>query len=57
MSETTLIDPGKVRAYLATYYRIGRIDQDIVLNIGKRSDPLAALFTCRNIDCGAFVTA
>ena len=57
MSETTQIHPDKVRAYLATDYRIGHTDQDIVLNIGKRSDPLAALFTCRNIDCGAFLTA
>lgn len=57
MTETTQIHPDKVRAYLATDYRIGHTDQDIVLTIGERSDPLAALFNCRNIDCGAFLTA
>ena len=57
MSEATLIHPDKVRAYLTTDYRIGHTDRDIVLTIGERSDPLAALFTCRNIDCGAFLTA
>ena len=57
MSETTQIRPDKVRAYLATVYRLGHTDQDIALTIGVRSEPLAALFTCRNLDCGAFLTA
>jgi hypothetical protein len=43
MSETTQIHPDKVRAYLATDYRLGHTSQDIVLNIGKRSERLAAL--------------
>jgi hypothetical protein len=57
MSETTQIHPDKVRAYLATDYRLGHTDQDIVLNIGKRSDRLAALFADRSVSCGAFLTA
>ena len=57
MSETTQIHPDKVRAYLATDYRLGHTDQDIVLNIGKRSERLAALFAASGVDCGAFLTA
>jgi len=44
MSATTQIHPDKVRAVLATSYRIGHTAQDIVLTIGQRSDRLAALF-------------
>ncbi len=57
MSETTQIHPEKVRAYLATSYRIGHTAQDIVLTIGQRSDRLAALFASSDVDCGAFLTA
>lgn len=38
------IHPDKIRAYLATNYRIGHTAQAIILNIGKRSDRLAMLF-------------
>ena len=44
MSETTQIHPDKVRAFMATDYRLGHTDQDIVLTIGKNSGRLAALF-------------
>ena len=57
MSATTQIHPDKVRAYLATSYRIGHTAQDIVLTIGQRSERLAALFASSDVDCGAFLTA
>ena len=57
MAETTQIQPDKVRAYLATDYRLGHTAQDIVLTIGKRSDRLAALFATKGVSCGAFLTA
>ena len=57
MSETTQIHPDKVRAYLATDYRLGHTDQDIVLNIGRRSERLFALFAASGVACGAFLTA
>lgn len=57
MSETTQIHPDKVRAYLATDYRIGHTAQDIVLTIGQRSERLAALFAAHGVSCGAFLTA
>ena len=57
MSETTQIHPDKVRAYLASDYRLGHTDQDIVLTIGKRSERLATLFAARGVNCGAFITA
>jgi hypothetical protein len=57
MSETTQIHPDKVRAYLATDYRLGHTPQDIVLIIGKRSERLAALFAGNGVHCGAFLTA
>jgi hypothetical protein len=53
----TCIHPEKLRAYLATAYRLGHTDQEIVLTIGQRSDPLAALFDGHGVDCGAFITA
>ena len=57
MSETTQIHPDKVLAYLATDYRLGHTDQDIVLTIGKHSERLAALFADSSVNCGAFLTA
>jgi hypothetical protein len=57
MTETTQIHCDKVRAYLATNYRLGHTAQDIVLNIGKRSERLAALFAANGVNCGAFLTA
>ena len=57
MSATTLIHPDKVRAYLATDYRLGHTDSDFVLTIGERSVPLAGLFAQCEADCGAFLTA
>ena len=57
MAETTQIQPDKVRAYLATAYRLGHAAQDIVLTIGQRSDRLAALFAAKGVNCGAFLTA
>jgi Protein of unknown function (DUF3293) len=57
MSETTQIHPGKVRAYMATDYRLGHTDQEIVLTIGQHSPRLAALFAINGVNCGAFLTA
>ena len=57
MSETTQIHPDKVRAYLATDYRLGHTEHDIILNIGVRSERLGALFTSSGVACGAFLTA
>ena len=57
MFETTQVHPDKVRAYLATDYRLGHTKQDIVLTIGKHSEPLAALFAGNGVNCGAFLTA
>ena len=57
MAETTQIQPDKVKAYLATDYRLGHAAQDIVLTIGQRSDRLAALFAAKGVNCGAFLTA
>ena len=57
MSETTQIHPDKVRAYLATDYRIGHTSQDIILTIGQRSERLAVLFAGNGVNCGAFLTS
>ena len=57
MFETTQIHPDKVKAYLATDYRLGHTAQDIVLTIGQRSERLAALFAAKGVNCGAFLTA
>ena len=57
MSETTQIHPDKVRAYLATDYRLGHTSHDIVLTTGQRSERLAVLFTASGVNCGAFLTA
>lgn len=57
MSETSQIHPDKVRAYMATDYRLGHTDQDIVLTISKHSERLATLFAGNGVNCGAFLTA
>ena len=57
MAETTQIHPDKVRAFLATDYRLGHTTQDIVLTIGQPSERLAALFISSGVACGAFITA
>ena len=57
MTAATQIHPDKVRAFLATDYRLGHTSQDIVLTIGRRSERLAALFAGNGVDCGAFLTA
>jgi hypothetical protein len=57
MTAATQIHPDKVRAYLATDYRIGHTAQDIVLTIGQCSERLAVLFAVTGVDCGAFLTA
>ena len=57
MTAATQIHPDKVRAFMATDYRIGHTSQDIVLTIGQRSERLAALFAANGVDCGAFLTA
>jgi hypothetical protein len=57
MADMTQIHPDKVRAYLATDYRLGHTEHDIILNIGKRSARLAAMFTSSGVACGAFLTA
>jgi hypothetical protein len=57
MAETTQIHPDKLRAYLATDYRLGYTPHDIVLTIGQRSERLAALFAGSGVNCGAFLTA
>ena len=57
MADSTQIHPDKVRAYLATDYRIGHTAQDIVLTIAQPSARLAAVFADNGVDCGAFLTA
>jgi hypothetical protein len=57
MAGTTQIHPEKVRAYLATNYRLGHTEHDITLNLGVRSARLATLFTSSGVACGAFLTA
>jgi hypothetical protein len=57
MSAATRVHPDKLRAYLATDYRLGHTSRDIVLNIGQRSETLAALFVTHGVECGAFLTA
>lgn len=57
MTAATQIHSDKVRAYLATDYRIGHTAQDIVLNISHHSKRLAALFAGNDVNCGAFLTA
>ena len=57
MYESTQIHPDKVRAYLATDYRLGHSAEDIILTVGHRSERLAALFASKGVSCGAFLTA
>ena len=57
MADSTQIHPDKVRAYLATDYRIGHTAQDIVLTIAQPSARLAAMFADNGVNCGAFLTA
>ena len=57
MTAATQIHPDKVRAFLATDYRLGHTSQDIVLTIGQRSERLAALFDANGVDYGSFLTA
>ena len=57
MTAATQIHPDKVRAYLATDYRLGHTNQDVVLTIGKYSERLAAFFVGSAVTCGAFLTA
>ncbi|MCX5765118.1 MAG: hypothetical protein NTU67_10940 [Gemmatimonadetes bacterium] len=57
MPDRSNIDPNKLRAYLATSYRIGTGPNEIVLNVGQRSAALASLFGTHDVDCGAFITA
>jgi hypothetical protein len=57
MAETTQIHLEKVRAYLATDYRLGHTELDIILNIGIHSERLATLFSSSGVTCGAFLTA
>jgi hypothetical protein len=42
---------------MATDFRLGHTDQDIVLTIGKHSEHIAALFAGNDVNCGAFLTA
>lgn len=57
MTKKTQILPDKVRAYLATAYRIPQTRDDIVLTIGQRSQRLADLYAVSGFECGAFLTA
>jgi Protein of unknown function (DUF3293) len=57
MTQITQIAPDKIKAYLSTDYRLGHTHQDIVLNIGQRSERLSVLFAHHGVSCGAFITA
>ncbi|SMC82982.1 DUF3293 domain-containing protein [Polynucleobacter kasalickyi] len=57
MTKATQIHPDKVRAYLATDYRLGHTSHDIILTVGQRSERLATLFADNAVNCGAFLTA
>lgn len=57
MPDRSNIDSSKLRAYLATSYRIGTGPNAIVLTVGQRSATLASLFATHGVDCGAFITA
>jgi hypothetical protein len=52
MAETTQIHPDKVRAYLATDYRLGHAAQGDVLYIEQRSERLAMLCADNGVKCG-----
>ena len=51
------IDPQKIRAYLATHYRVGHTDGCPVLRIGAICTELGPLFAFHDIDCAGFLTA
>ena len=51
------IDPQKIRAYLATHYRVGHTDDCPVLCIGAICTELGPLFTAHKVDCAGFLTA
>jgi Protein of unknown function (DUF3293) len=57
MSAPTRIHADKIRAYLATGYRLGHTPDSIILFIGNRSPRLAELYRSHGVDCGAFITA
>ena len=52
MAETTQIHPDKVRAYLATDYRLDHAAQRAVLHIEQRSERLAMLCADNDVKCG-----
>ena len=54
MAETTQIHPDKIRAYLATDYRLGHAAQRAVLYIEQRSERLARLCAHKGVNCCAF---
>ena len=54
MAETTQIQPDKVRAYLATYYRLGHVEQGAGLYIEQRSERLARLCAHKGVNGGSF---
>ena len=52
----SIIDPGTLRAYKETEYRVHDPD-GFTLRIGERSVALAALHLSHKVNCSAFVTA
>ena len=56
MREATKVSVDKVFAYIDTYYRVLRPDQEIVLRIDHRSDAMAALLKAKGVDRAAFIT-
>ena len=56
MTETK-ISAEKIRAYVATDYRLGHSNDDIILNVGKYEPRLLELFNENGVSCGAFLTA
>ena len=56
-TRATEIDPQKIRAYLATHYRLGHTDDCPVLRIGSTCLELDALFSHHDVDCAGFLTA
>ena len=56
-TRATEIDPQKIRAYLATHYRVGHTDDCPVLRIGKACPELGPQFAFNDSDCAGFLTA
>ncbi len=50
------IDPGAIRAYLETYYRV-QSDRHFILSIGHMSSELLAVHKRSRVNCSAFLTA